>query len=215
MIPTNLFTLIPLLIILSSLAGIAVVVWRKRSHINNYQDNATSLSGPIFDWKIYAIDFFPEINSLIERLKLNEYRIRWLKELEKFLRRARLVSLRLDRLSDVLIKKIRRIHSNDQLASQKISEPNVAESLDRTISTTPSSSVSLPFLKNEEQRLIMEIAKNPKDGSLYESLGDLYIEMANFTDAKESYEAAIELNPQNESLKLKLSSALEKITPLG
>ena len=69
--------------------------------------------------------------------------------------------------------------------------------------------LSPAFLKNEEQRLIMEIAKNPKDARLYEALGDLYMEMSGFIDAKESYEAAIELNPQDESLKQKLSSALE------
>ena len=55
----------------------------------------------------------------------------------------------------------------------------------------------------------MEIAKNPKNSALYESLGDLYIEMRNYIDAKESYEAAVELNSQSESLKQKLSLALE------
>ncbi|OGN08532.1 MAG: hypothetical protein A3C61_01930 [Candidatus Yanofskybacteria bacterium RIFCSPHIGHO2_02_FULL_39_10] len=59
--------------------------------------------------------------------------------------------------------------------------------------------------------MIIEIAKNPKDAHLYEVLGDLYIEMENFVDAKESYEASIELSPQNGSLKIKLSEALEKL----
>ena len=43
-------------------------------------------------------------------------------------------------------------------------------------------------------------------------LGDLYVKMKNFTDAKESYEVAIELDPGNEELKKKLSSVLEKLS---
>jgi len=35
--------------------------------------------------------------------------------------------------------------------------------------------------------------------------------MNNFVDGKESYEAAIELNSQDESLKQKLSSVLQKM----
>ena len=66
-------------------------------------------------------------------------------------------------------------------------------------------------MKKEEQRLIIEIAKNPKSSSLYETLGDLYVKMNNFTDAKESYEAAIELDPSKEELKKKHSQAVENV----
>ena len=59
---------------------------------------------------------------------------------------------------------------------------------------------------------IIEIAQNPKDSRLYEKLGDLYVEMENWNDAKESYEAAIELNPTAEELKRKLSTALERLS---
>ena len=89
------------------------------------------------------------------------------------------------------------------------------DSINNVVSSSSTPSVVQPinpvFLKNEEERLIIEIAQNPKNAALYESLGDLYIEMSNFNDAKESFEAAIELNPQDESIKQKLSSVLEKL----
>ena len=47
--------------------------------------------------------------------------------------------------------------------------------------------------------------------AFYEELGDLYSEAGEHKDAKESYEAAIELNSNSEELKQKLSSALEQI----
>jgi predicted Zn-dependent protease len=57
----------------------------------------------------------------------------------------------------------------------------------------------------------MEIAKSPKDFILYETLGDLYSKMNNLSDAKESFEAAIELNPNNEVLQKKYSQVVKKM----
>lgn len=214
------FLLIPLLLLALSVIGVVIIVLRKKSYLNKlYTLNITgngesSVVG--FSWKAYGMDFFPEIIALIDRVEFNRYRTHWLIEIEKFLRKARVLSLRMDRVSDVMIKKIRRIHLNDKLNGHAVtesvvkSEQEMAEDL--TMKVIDSAKMSMAFLKNEEERLVIEIAKNPKDWSLYEQLGDLYIEMNNFIDAKESYEAAIELNPQNESLKQKLSSALEKIS---
>ena len=57
----------------------------------------------------------------------------------------------------------------------------------------------------------VEIAKNPKDSRLYEVLGDLYVKMNNFSDAKESFEAAMELSPHDEGLQKKYSQVLKKM----
>ena len=57
----------------------------------------------------------------------------------------------------------------------------------------------------------LEIDKNPKSATLYEELGDFYAKTENYQDAKESYEAAVELNPSDEALKKKHSQTLEKL----
>ena len=66
---------------------------------------------------------------------------------------------------------------------------------------------SLDQLKKEEQTLIVEIAKSPKDVDLYKKLADIYIEMGNNEDAHEALSAAYNLKPGDEEL----SKNLEKI----
>lgn len=174
------------------------------------------LSASSLRWGNYGFEFFPEIKILLDKFEFHKHRTIWLMETEKMIRKLRVVFLRVDRLSDTLIKKIRRVNLNGQLNNQATNKPVEAGveavSLDDNAGQVKKETISLNFLKNEEQRLILEIAKTPKDSRLYEALGDLYFEMESFSDAKESYEAAIELNPQNDSLKIKLSSALEKIS---
>lgn len=211
------FILTPLLLILASLVGIFVIVYRKKPYLKkllasgNGREislNAEVAFGPSFSWKKYGAEFFPEIKVFFERMKLQEYTAMWLIEVEKLLRKIRLFFLRIDGVSDILIKKIRRIHLNGQSA-QSSPEDNLSGSAQEA---ERQETISPAFLKNEEERLIIEIAKNPKDYHLYEVLGDLYLEMANLRDAKESYEAALELDTNNEEIKKKLSRALEKLT---
>lgn len=218
------YIIIPLLIVVGSASAVFFIVWNKRAYLNKlYILNSgpdADLINLSFNWKEYGVEFFPEIRDWLNNLKLDEYRLLFLMELEKLLRKTRLIFMRVDRWSDALIKKVRRVHVNGKLNGngndtaiingQTASETTV-EKVEIQSSNLSSASLSPAFLKNEEERFIIEIAQNPKDPTLYEGLGDLYVEMNNFTDAKESYEAAIELSPQNESLKQKLSSALEKI----
>lgn len=189
------FILIPFLLILASAIGIFVIVWKKVPYLGKLTVADAQL-GP----SIWA-DFFPELTNGVNGTRLKHYRGVWLLELEKFLRRLRLMSMKMDRMSDSLIKKIR----------------NITERKHPSTGSGPAaSSLAVPEekaedLKREEQRLIIEIAKNPKNPALYEVLGDLYMKISNFVDAKESYEAAIELNPAKEELKKKHSQATESV----
>lgn len=145
---------------------------------------------------------------MFNKIEFNKYKNLFLVEVEKSLRRLRVVSLKMDRISDSLIKKIRTIHINTSLARDK-------KDIDKLISSKVSIPVTnfslnhkkneLDLLRREEQKLLIEIAKNPKNPLLYESLGDLYIRMNNNNDAKESYNAALELNPNSEILLKKRS----------
>ena len=64
-------------------------------------------------------------------------------------------------------------------------------------------------LKQEEQRLIIEIAKDPKNSLLYRMLGDIYVKTKEIDDAIQSYKKAIELEPTDQSSLDKLEK-LEK-----
>lgn len=247
------FIIIPLALILFSLAAIFLILYRKLPQLKSvflsgedenagsvFYDSGGSLAGK---YKILSIklfnDFFPEITAIFRKIKFKEYKSSWLAELEKILRRLRVFSLKMDRFSDHLIKKIRTVgDSRPQINSERNSEDlqrvsashgiDLAKELKtnevavkRPVKVTKNKSSghiqdklaveTIELLKSEEHKLIIEIAKNPKDYRLYETLGDLYMKMENFNDAKESYEAAKELNPHGEVLVKKHSQALEKM----
>ena len=204
------FILIPLALIMASAGGILFIVWRKLPHLEGLTGSEDS-SGVAVEknWRNVIYDLCPEVVEWVKNIKVEEYKETWLIEMEKLLRRLRVVSLKMDRFSSVLIKKIRnRAYSNGTFNySSAQSEPAKAKSgVDPDINGKED-------LKKTEQKLILEIAKNPKNAVLYEELGDLYAEMGDYRDAKESYEAAIELNSNNEELKKKLSQALKNLNP--
>jgi tetratricopeptide (TPR) repeat protein len=165
-------------------------------------------------WQTLFRVFFPEVLAFLKKIKVKEYKEMWLLETEKMLRRLRLMSLRIDRFSDLLIKKIRKqvnrsfLNSNNDVSQEFIEENKVL--IQNSTEKLDLQSQMVEWKKNE-QKLILEIAKNPKNSALYEELGDLYIQMGNYSDAKESFEAAIELNPNKEELKKKLFQVLEKL----
>ena len=73
------------------------------------------LIGSNFSINQYWRELFPEVEQLFKKIKFDEYRTIWLLELEKFLRKFRLIFLKIDNFSDLLIKKIRRVHLNGKL----------------------------------------------------------------------------------------------------
>ncbi len=198
------FILVPLTLILASVIGISVIVFRKMPYLKKLTPEAeVGGAGDILT------DLFPELSEGLKSLKLKEYRDMWLVELEKFIRRLRVVSLKMDRISDSWIKKIRKGNGSRTTAPVVVEKTEVLEN--PVIKAQAAPKITTEDMKREEQKMIIEIAKNPKDAKLYEVLGDLYIKMNNLPDAKESFEAAIELNPHNESLLKKRSQVVEKL----
>ena len=200
------FILIPLLLILVSAGGILFVILRKLPRLRELAE-AESSNGVYAEsgWRAFIYGLCPEVWDWAGNIKIKEYKDMWLVEAEKLLRRLRLTSLKIDRLSGLLIKKIRKRTSPENGLAFSVTETK------KDKEETDVKADDKTELKKNEQRLIMEIAKNPKNASLYEELGDLYDRMGDYLDSKESYEAAIELNSNNEKLKKKLSHALEKL----
>ena len=211
------FILIPAILILASLGGIFFIVKKKMPYLNKLTtigdgfSEQFGISGEEHSRRDIFADFFPEFSDGFKSLKLQEYKAVWLMEMEKFLRKLRMVSLKMDRISDSLIKKIRRGHDFYTIKSGIVLEDKKKIEADVLKPRIASPRTSLEDMKKEEQRLIIEIAKNPKDSKLYDILGDLYMSMNNFSDAKDSFEVAIELNPNSQVLPKKRSQALENM----
>lgn len=200
------YLLLPFLLIVLSAGGIVYIVYRKMPYLKKLTPESHEMSDNIFQ------DFFPEVMVYANEAKLKEYQKVILQELEKLVRRLRVVTLRVDHLSDRLIKKIRHRHISTHLEhqalleEQKVAEPDTAIELNKESSQED--------LKAREQQLIVEIAKNPKEVGLYIELGDLYLAMHNVGEAKESFEAALALNPHDLVLARKYSQLLKKTEPV-
>jgi len=203
-----LFLIIPLTLLLASVIGISVIVFRKMPYLNKLTPE-THLSAQAGAGEQILTDLFPELLEGVKSLKLKEYGNLWLTEVEKLLRRLRVMSLKMDRISDSWIKKIRR--GNSLRTRTSVVAEKIEDAINPISKTQPVPKITLEEMKREEQGLIIEIAKNPKDYKQYETLGDLYVKMNNLSDAKESFEAAIELNPLNEELQKKHSRVLKKM----
>lgn len=191
---------------------IATIIWRKMPYLQKL-----SPESPVVGVSLWQ-DFFPELINGWQKLHVRTWGSRALIELEKFLRRIRLFFSSVDRLSDTLIKKVRRAHRESVVAQQKAAE-EVKESLP-TMPVAPlvsnihvkGSKEDTAVLKQREQETIVAIAQDPKNEELYVRLGDLYLELKNYSDARESYQAALKIKPNDQKVAEKLIIALEHLS---
>lgn len=199
------FLLVPLIFIIGSAAGIIVIVYRKLPYLKKL----TPENHEVGDTLVH--DLYPEIFAWFDQVKWHEVRQYTLVELEKFLRKLRLATLKIEHLSDALIKKVRHTHLSGHI-EQMIAEEKVPEPAAMVEPVKDPQQALIEEFKAQEQKLIIEIAQNPKDPRLYEVLGDLYLKLENHSDAREAYEAALSLEPTNEVLARKYSKLLHPKT---
>jgi tetratricopeptide (TPR) repeat protein len=206
------FIIIPLVLIGISVIGISIIIWKKVPYLKKLDIESITSNGSGFTWQEFFNDMLPEVSG--KQHKIKEFKDLWLSELEKFVRRMRLLSLKIDNLSGRLIGKIRRVNRQKPLTSNGNveTEEAVQDKVGPIESADPNEFLaSMSALKQKEQALIIKVAKDPKNAGLYDELADLYVSMKQWRDAEESLKAALDLNPENESLKKKLSSVLEKL----
>jgi tetratricopeptide (TPR) repeat protein len=210
------FIIIPLTLIGISILTIAVIVWRKMPYLRKLAPEAHTFDSTI------AHDFFPELMGAVEGIEFKKYLSLWLNEVEKLIRKVRILFSRVDRMSDSLIKRIRSIHANRMARQQEATtaepapvEAQTPEYVDvPTVQVRPRRIAPDPVaLKAEEQRLIVAIAHDPKNPALYRDLGDVYVKMKNLEDAKESFTAALKLNQNDEVTMRKLAQVMQKLEP--
>src|SRR6185369_1236412 len=98
------FIIVPLILIAISLVGIAVIVRPKLPYLRKLSPDAHEVSEHLVE------DYFPELVQWVTHIPWREYRKNSLREIEKVLRRLRLMLLKVDHASDRLIRKVRRTH---------------------------------------------------------------------------------------------------------
>lgn len=205
------YIFISLALIGISFIGIGIIVFRKLPYLKKLTPESHEFGPTIFH------DFFPEFFAQIGKIHLEEYVAIFLREMEKLVRKIRLFFSRIDRASSDLIAELRNAsRKNEKAQAPADTEPLTSESefsaVNSNIEVRPRKiGADTAALKAEEQRYIIEIAHHPKNAILYATLGEIYVKMGNLRDAKESFEAAVNLDSKNDKLKERLSFVSRKL----
>lgn len=109
----------------------------------------------------------------------------------------------LEKINDYKTKNIQR---NDYAKKEEL---KISIPVERIAEPMISKKVALPKakvgIKNKLEELLIErVAANPKDIEAYERLGEYYMEIENYSDAKECFKQVMKLNPANRNVKYKI-----------
>jgi tetratricopeptide (TPR) repeat protein len=141
------------------------------------------------------------VNLIKDKIAHPNYWLAFLVWVEKFLRKVRIVFLRLDNFCISLIASSRErskklaIKSRNWVSErrmQKIEKLKLLADLRRTSG-------------DKEEMLLSILKQNPKDIKAYKELGALYLEQENYQDAKSAFEEVLKINPEDEIAPEKLT----------
>jgi tetratricopeptide (TPR) repeat protein len=195
------FFIIPLALALVALGGIAVIVWRKMPYLRKLMPESHQVGTTVLH------DFAPEAIDWFESIPWRQYVHNALVEFEKFLRRVRLAMSSFDRISDQFIRKVRRVHQETARQHEQIVAEREEEAAAKQEEPDEIDLDDPEQLRQEEQRLIVAIAQDPKDAGLYSRLARVYMRLQNYGDAIEALQQAVKNAPEDEMLAKRLERA--------
>lgn len=163
--------------------------------------------------------------NIVDRLRLREINYSALQFLEKMLRRIKVNLMKVENIASGLTKKLSKKMRNSAVGITKEKERNgndiniidekkevESKQIDKDIAsapkevemkTTESGELTKEFIEQEKE-LIYRIAKNHADIESYLSLGELYMGIKNYDDAKQSFEHALKINHRDKKAKSNL-----------
>lgn len=237
-----LYSIIPPILIVISLAGIIVFLMKKSDKVSRL--SIEEIIREEEERKIMMEDagFFQKITLKIKGAKRDDFKHVILALLEKITRKSRVVFLKLESKfggwsanirekrkarteKQMLVENSRKDESTIQkLKEYKLEKKEEAEiemkkpafeksalnkiEEEKIIKPIISEKVARPHKAEMRDRLeellIERIAANPKDLEAYERLGQYYMEIKSYTDAKECFKQVIKLDPGNRNAKYRL-----------
>lgn len=190
--------------------SIVLIIWiiaRKFVYLKKLTPEAIeSVSGEPGFWS----EMFPEIVEYFKNANFRQHGVTLLSEFEKTLRKIRLLFMKIDTFTGKAIHSVRRTTKQQEAVISKQAERADIEK-PAEIDPFELGEATREELKQKEQYLIIEIAKNPKDTPLYRELGSLYMRTGELEDAKQSFEKVLELNSEDETSRRKLGRVLAKL----
>jgi len=200
------------LLMVFSLIGLGIIVYRKIPLLARLSEEEMII--------------LKRKKGVIQRLREINYKQHWLNliiHLEKFLRRIKIIFLKIEnllskwinglrRMSQVMTQKSKEWIRQKELKRKKIKEGTTEEI---PIKVNKKEKEDLQFIKEdedisiselkkpikEEQKWIDLIIENPKNITAYKFLGFLYWKQHNYADAKASLEMAVKLGSKDRKVK--------------
>ncbi len=183
---------IPYLFIVFGLSGIVYVVLKKVPVLLKLPaEPAEALPPQPLKEKI--VSRFKEISRL-------NYWVVFLSWIEKFLRRIRIIFLKLDNLIIGLISYLRKTSSALALTSKTWMSEKRKKRIEKLRMLIDLKRTS----EEKEEILLRRIRQNPKDIKAYKEIGLLYLAEKNYSDAEAAFGEALKINPEDEMAKEKL-----------
>lgn len=206
------YEIIPVLLIILSLTGIAFIIGR---HISQLARLPIQNSGQRVDIKQGLIRLAKGFVVIIKSISYRNLLRFFAGTLEKFLRRLRIQILKIDNRFFLWIQKLR-VVSGKSFLSEKYwmrSISDVKKEVKKVIEKKDKLSQDLVrSLKKRitERRILAAIAKKPKDPEGYRKLANFYLNEKNYHDAKEALYQILKIKPNDSEAKARLEE-IEKM----
>ncbi|TSC91711.1 MAG: hypothetical protein CEN90_175 [Parcubacteria group bacterium Licking1014_17] len=205
------FIILPLGIFILSLLLIGAVIVRKLAFLRKLSPEV--LENSAVNYRGFWEELLPEAGGIIKFIKSHEWRLKLLEQFEKLFSLLKSISSLIDSLfHKILLLVKRKAKQSEQIViKEEIKEQKEKAEIEEAIEAISEHNGS--DIREEEQLLIINIAKNPRDPELYRRLGDIYIKTEEYDDARQCFEKAIELNPRDIASRGKLKKVLAKLPP--
>lgn len=200
----SMFITIPLLFVTGALLALGFVIWRKWPFLKKLEPDAHAVGDS------FVHDLAPEA---VERARAVHWRSLWhhvLQGIEEMLNVIRSAFHAVGRASDRLRSSVQSVKRSVP-EPQSVQEPYEPEAPQVVVPQKDDQAEQERLLKEEEQRLILDIAQDPKNVNLYVALGKVYSKLGNITDAIESFKTAGKLDPDDPSIKERLNRAEDRL----
>ena len=198
------FIIVPLGLIGLSLVGLAFVIWRKWPFLKKLEPDAQQIG------ESFVHDLAPEA---VEKVKHVDWRSWWhqgMNGVEESLKVVRSAFTAIGQASERLRSSVQSVKES---VSEKIDLPEQSSQPEKPVVVVPArddEAEQQRLLKTEEQKLILDIAQDPKNVNLYIALGRVYSKLNNIPDAIESYRTASKIDPDDAQIKERLERLEER-----
>jgi tetratricopeptide (TPR) repeat protein len=198
--------LIPAGIFLASVLGITLLVMRKFPYLRRLTPEVLDKNR---DPRGFWGELFPEAAQRLKPVKLIKHRVDLMSFFGKIVSSIRILFRKVESRMKGLAENMKRKTENDtKIITNELKKEKAQEVAAKRASQVDGQSQE--GLKQLEQDLIIEVAKNPKNPVIYEKLADVYVKMGQTEDAIQSMETAVKLNPENKSYQNRLHQLLGK-----